>query len=52
MLASTIYANSGGGVAKTTDGGAHWNDSGLGLAVLRLVIDPSSPSTLYAVTFH
>ena len=54
-MESTIYANSGGGVTKTTDGGAHWNDSAVGLAgevVLRLVIDPSSPSTLYAVTFH
>jgi len=55
MAPSTIYANSGGTIVKTTDGGIHWVDSGFGVAgneVFRLAIDPAFPSTLYAVTFH
>jgi photosystem II stability/assembly factor-like uncharacterized protein len=52
-----IYSDSGGitpghgGVFKSLDGGATWNPSGLdGAAVTQLVIDPSAPGTLYAVT--
>jgi photosystem II stability/assembly factor-like uncharacterized protein len=47
---STIYAILGGGVTKTIDGGANWADLSLGLNVdvSAIVIDPISPSTLYA----
>lgn len=52
---STLYAGTaggaGGGVFKSTDGGANWSNSGLkGFAVTVLAIDPANPSTLYAVT--
>src|SRR5262249_30832496 len=52
-----IYDDSGastpghGGVFKSLDGGATWTPSGLdGAAVTQIVIDPSAPGTLYAVT--
>ena len=47
---SMIYTTANGVVMKTTDGGAHWVDSinGLSGEIERLVIDPVSPSTVYA----
>jgi photosystem II stability/assembly factor-like uncharacterized protein len=54
---TTIYGIVDDGVTKTTDGGAHWVDlgsidSGVGVSGLwgTLLIDPASPSTLYAGT--
>jgi photosystem II stability/assembly factor-like uncharacterized protein len=49
-VSSTIYVAAGGVVAKTTDGGIRWAESGLGISdmVSSLVIDPAFPSTLYA----
>jgi photosystem II stability/assembly factor-like uncharacterized protein len=41
----------GGGLFKSTDGGANWSASGVGLpgsGVLALAIDPRNPNTLYA----
>jgi photosystem II stability/assembly factor-like uncharacterized protein len=48
----TLYAGArNSGVFKTTDGGAHWTNSGLaGLTVGPLVFDSGSPASLYAVT--
>jgi photosystem II stability/assembly factor-like uncharacterized protein len=47
---STIYTAVNGFLTKTTDGGAHWADTGLGVLdwVDSLLIDPTAPSTLYA----
>ena len=54
--AKIVYAAAEAGVFKTLDGGAHWARSSSGLplsSVLALVADPSSPSTLYAMSmFH
>jgi len=51
---NTIYAGSeGGGVWKTTDGGATWNpltDLMPSIAIASLVMDPNDPNTLYAGT--
>jgi photosystem II stability/assembly factor-like uncharacterized protein len=53
---TTLYAGTygeGGGVFKTTDGGANWNavNSGLTSVIINsLAIDPLTPSTLYAGT--
>jgi photosystem II stability/assembly factor-like uncharacterized protein len=50
---STIYAVTGHGVLKSTDGGANWRSANSGLAdipVSLLVIDPVTTATLYAVT--
>ena len=47
---STIYAGSGGGVFKSTNGGRTWTPMNNGLTnrnVTALVINPSTPSTLY-----
>jgi photosystem II stability/assembly factor-like uncharacterized protein len=47
--ASTVYAGTGNGVVKTTDGGQSWNPAGLSdVAINALAIDPHTPSTLYA----
>jgi photosystem II stability/assembly factor-like uncharacterized protein len=40
-----------GGLFRSTDSGASWSDSLLNLDVYALVIDPSSPTTLYAATY-
>ena len=56
---SIVYAGMGNGtgVYKSTDGGEHWNPANHGLIhtviyfFSALVIDPSSPSTLYAASF-
>jgi len=49
---TTIYANTGGGLFKTTNRGASWSRAESGLAGLTLslpfVVDADSPSTLYA----
>ena len=50
---STLYAGTSQGVRKSTDGGATWIDSSNGLrtgSVNKLVINPLTPSTLYAVS--
>jgi len=50
---STIYAGTGNGVFKTTNGGRTWSSINNGLVnqnVVALVIDPATPSTLYAAT--
>ena len=48
----TAGGDGGGGVYKSTDGGATWRASGVPLfperKVKELVIDPSDPRTLYA----
>ncbi len=53
----TIYAatfcSSSGGVSKSTDGGATWTLANTGLTVLcgeGIVLDPASPTTIYAST--
>jgi hypothetical protein len=52
--ASIVYAGSLAGVRKSTDGGASWTDADAGITgdtwVLGLVIDPTTPQTLYAGT--
>ena len=55
---ATLYAGTlGGGVFKSTDGGAHWTAKNVGLSdlgadvIVALVIDPLTPATLYAGTF-
>ncbi len=48
---STVYAATGTGVFKTTNGGRTWSSMSNGLpgsGVTALVINPSAPSTLYA----
>ena len=54
MSPSTLYAGVyAGGVFKSIDGGATWNDLSEGLTTTRiqaLVIDPDDPRTLYAGT--
>ncbi len=59
---TTLYAATGRGVFKTTDGAATWITSSTGLpqavsieqerdkGITSLVIDPDTPATLYAVT--
>ena len=49
----TVYAATGNGVFKTTDGGTSWSQASAGLPgpfVVTLVIDPQNTSTLYAWT--
>ena len=46
-----VYAGTGGGVFKSTDGGGHWSRASIGLIspyINALVIDVSSPQTVYA----
>ena len=50
---TTLYAGTGGGVFKSTDGGANWSAVNSGLTstcVFALAIDPATPTTLYAGT--
>ena len=51
---TTLYAGTqGGGVFKSTNGGASWSAVNTGLVashVFALVIDPTTPTTLYAGT--
>jgi photosystem II stability/assembly factor-like uncharacterized protein len=47
---STIYAGTGGGVFRSTNGGRTWTAMNNGLTsrnVVAIVMDPSTPSTLY-----
>ncbi len=49
---SNLYAGTNQGVVKSTDGGQSWTDTSNNLpvaSVTRLLIDPVTPSTLYAV---
>ena len=52
----TLYAGTvGGGVFKSTDGGAAWSAASTGLGnvtVWSLAIDPATPQTLYVGTFN
>jgi hypothetical protein len=49
---TTLYAGTdGGGVFKTTDGGASWNAGLTNRMVLALALDPQTPTTLYAGTY-
>ena len=50
---ATLYAGTGGGVFKSTNGGGSWTAINAGLitsSVHALAIDPSAPATLYAGT--
>ncbi|HEX7253869.1 MAG TPA: hypothetical protein VF376_13385 [Thermoanaerobaculia bacterium] len=50
---ATIYAGTGQGVYKSTDGGATWSASGAGMPtahVQTIIIDPTATNTLYAGT--
>jgi hypothetical protein len=52
---STVYAATGNGVFKTTDGGASWRAASAGLPgplVMNLVMDPQNTTTLYALINH
>ncbi len=44
---TTLYAGTGIGVFKTTDGGATWSAPTAALNVTSLSIDPRTPSTIY-----
>jgi ligand-binding sensor domain-containing protein len=51
--AGTLYAATGSGVFKTTDGGEGWTGASAGLPsedVGDLAIDPLTPATLWAAT--
>ncbi|RMH81541.1 MAG: hypothetical protein D6681_18050 [Calditrichaeota bacterium] len=43
-----LYAGTGSGVFKSTDGGIHWDSTGLTDSVYALAMDPADPSVLYA----
>jgi photosystem II stability/assembly factor-like uncharacterized protein len=45
-----IYAATSGGLLKSIDGGATWNDAGAGPWISVLAIDPVHPNVLYAAT--
>jgi IPT/TIG domain/Abnormal spindle-like microcephaly-assoc'd, ASPM-SPD-2-Hydin len=49
-----LYAGTGTGLFKSTDGGQHWAAMNIGLPVMQsvnaLAIDPTNPATLYAGT--
>jgi photosystem II stability/assembly factor-like uncharacterized protein len=50
----TLYVATFAGVFKTTDAAANWSPATTGITstnVQALVIDPSTPSTLYAGTY-
>jgi len=50
---ATLYAGTGGGVFKSSNGGQSWTAVNAGLTntyVITLAIDPSAPATLYAGT--
>jgi hypothetical protein len=50
---ATLYAGTGGGVFKSTNGGGNWSAVNTGLTaagVSALAIDPATPATLYAGT--
>ena len=45
---ATVYAGTGRGIFKSTDGGANWAATGLTDNVNALALDPKTPTTLYA----
>lgn len=45
---SLIYAGTGAGIYKTTNGGATWSATGSDLLPLSLIIDPKNSNILYA----
>src|ERR1700691_1938101 len=45
----TLYAAGGNGVFKSVDGAAHWTKISTLLNVAQIVIDPKTPTILYAV---
>src|SRR2546430_7068457 len=55
MTPGVLYAAAGGGVFKSTNGGASWSAVNTGLPnssyVSVLAIDPQTPATLYAGTY-
>jgi hypothetical protein len=48
VYAGTWQGSNSFGVMKTTDGGNHWVNVGMGTTILSLGLSPSSPSTIYA----
>jgi photosystem II stability/assembly factor-like uncharacterized protein len=52
----TVYAGTGDGVFKSTNGGTTWNAANTGLPInadiAALAIDPVTPTILFAGTFH
>src|SRR5438105_5467047 len=56
MTPGVLYAAAGGGVFKSTNGGASWSAVNTGLPnssyVSVLAIDPQTPATLYAGTYR
>jgi hypothetical protein len=47
----TLYAGTGSGIFKSTDGGTNWNSINSTFSVLSLAIDPRMPDTLYAGSY-
>jgi len=54
LTPTTLYVGAGDGVFKSTDGGGSWSAANTGLPSgnYGLVIDPATPTTLYAGTFY
>ena len=47
---STVFVGTGRGVYKSSDGGNRWESAGIpGFVVHSLVLDPTNPSTIYAL---
>ena len=51
---ATLYAGTGNGVFKSTDGGLSWKAKNVGLekGIDALALDPSNPSRLYAASYE
>jgi photosystem II stability/assembly factor-like uncharacterized protein len=52
LAPGTLYAGTGNGVLKSTDGGSSWSEAKTGLpdnVISAIIIDPMAPSTVYAV---
>jgi hypothetical protein len=50
LYAAELFAGGGGGVFKSTDGGASWTGTGLQASAVALAVDPLNTSTIYAAT--
>jgi photosystem II stability/assembly factor-like uncharacterized protein len=48
VTSTTVYAGTSAGLSKSSDGGATWNDTGLGPWVNVLAIESVHPNILYA----